>query len=68
MANGDENRRAAAICENCGTAHSVRIGPEGEILPIGTGRGPECTCGDGDFRIVSDDSDLVTDAESKTQK
>lgn len=62
-----EINRAAAICENCGTAHSVRIGPEGEIRPIGTGRGTECTCGDGDLHILSDDSSLTDGGNSKSK-
>lgn len=53
-----DGRRAAAICKNCDAAHSVRIGPEGEIRPIGTGGGTECPCGDGDSRVLSDDPDL----------
>lgn len=64
MATENEKRRAAAVCDNCGTAHAVRIGPDGEIRPIGTGHGPECTCGDGDLRIMSDDADVLEDANS----
>lgn len=68
MSDEAESRRAAAICENCGTAFSVRIGPEGDVRPIGTGQGADCTCGDGNFRVLSDDADLLTDVESKNQR
>lgn len=63
MTGENEEQRAAAICDNCGTAHAVRLGPDGEIRPIGTGQGPGCTCGDGDFRILSDDATVLTDVE-----
>lgn len=68
MVDENETRRAAAICDNCGTAHSVRIGPEGDVRPIGTGQGTECTCGSNDFRILSDDADLVSDVTSPEQR
>ncbi len=67
---GDDNksRRAAAICENCGTAHSVRIGPEGDVRPIGTGQGPQCSCDDGDLHVLSDDADILADVDSEDQR
>lgn len=40
MTENTETQRAAAICDNCGTGHAVRLGPDGEIRPIGTGNGP----------------------------
>ncbi|WP_440766576.1 hypothetical protein [Natronorubrum sp. DTA7] len=51
------------MCDNCGTAHAVRLGPDGEIRPIGTGQGPGCTCGDGELRIMSDDTAVLEDVE-----
>jgi len=63
MTEDSENQRAAAVCENCGTAHAVRLGPDGEIRPIGNGRDGTCTCGDGDFRILSNDATVLEDVE-----
>ncbi len=63
MTEDGETHRAVAVCENCETAYAVRLGPDGEIRPIGTGRGPDCTCGDGDFRIMSDDASVHEDAD-----
>lgn len=68
MDDEEESRRAAAVCENCGTAHSVRIGPVGDVRPIGTGQGTGCTCGNGNFRVLSDDKDLLTDIETTEQQ
>lgn len=59
MAEEGERQRAAAVCENCGTAHAVRLGPDGEIRPIGSGRDETCTCGDGDLRILSNDGSVL---------
>ncbi|WP_207591616.1 hypothetical protein [Halomontanus rarus] len=64
MASDNEPRRAAAVCRNCGTAHAVRVGPDGEIRPIGTGHGTECTCGDGDLRAISDDAAVLEDVNA----
>ena len=58
-----ENQRAVAICENCETAHAVSLGPDGEIRPIGTGRGPACSCGDGNLRIMSNDESVLEDVD-----
>lgn len=66
MARENEDHRAAAICKNCGTVHAARVGSDGEIYPIGTGQGPDCTCGDGDFHLVSDDADIQDTVNSKT--
>ncbi|ELY36283.1 hypothetical protein [Natronorubrum tibetense] len=63
MAGEDDTQRAAAVCDNCGTAHAVRLGPDGEIRPIGTGQGSGCTCGDGTLRIMSDDTAVLEDVE-----
>ena len=65
MGEEETSRRAAAICESCETVHSVRIGPDGGVRPIGTGQGAECTCGDTDFRVISEDRELLSDVESK---
>lgn len=65
MAGKNEKHRAAAICKNCGTAHAVRIGSDGEIYPIGTGQRPACTCGNGDFHLMSDDTDIQDNVDSK---
>lgn len=63
MAEENDAQRAAAVCENCGTAHAVRLGPDGEIRPIGTGRGPACSCGDENLRIMSNDSEVLEDVD-----
>ncbi|UHQ97953.1 hypothetical protein HYG81_18630 [Natrinema zhouii] len=63
MTEDNEKQRAAAVCDNCGTAHAVHLGPDGEIRPIGTGKGPACTCGDGDLRIMSDDTTVLEDVD-----
>lgn len=59
-------QRAAAICKNCETAHSVRIDEDGVIIPIGTGKGPECSCGEADFRVFTNDADVLDDIEEQT--
>lgn len=58
-----ETERAAAVCDNCGTAHVVHLGPDGEIQPIGIGKKPACTCGDGDLRIMSDATTVLEDED-----
>ena len=63
MTERDETRRAAAVCESCGTAQAVRLGPDGEIQPIGTGHGPECTCGNETLQIIGNDAAVTEDAE-----
>ena len=63
MTNENEKQKAAAVCDNCGTAHAVRLGCDGEIQPIGTGHGSDCTCGDGELRIMSDDSSVLEDVD-----
>ncbi|APX97277.1 hypothetical protein [Natronorubrum daqingense] len=63
MTERDEAQRAAAVCESCGTAHAVRLGPDGEIQPIGTGHGPKCTCGNETLQIMSTDAVVMEDAE-----
>ncbi len=63
MTGENEKQKAAAVCDNCGTAHAVRLGPDGEIRPIGTGKGPACTCEEGDLRIMSNDSDVLEDVD-----
>ena len=63
MVGDKETQKAAAVCNNCGTAHSVRLGPDGEIRPIGTGHGSDCTCGDGDLRIMSDDASVLENVD-----
>lgn len=59
----EENQRAVAVCENCETAHAVCLGPDGEIRPIGSGRGTACSCGDGELRIMSNDASVLEDVD-----
>lgn len=54
----EEERRAAGICEDCGTFYTMRISADGEAQPIGS-VGTRCTCGNEDFRILSDDPELL---------
>lgn len=68
MVDGDEEQHAIAVCENCGTAHAARIGPDGEIRPISTGQGNDCTCGESDFQVFSDDEKLMADRNTKRQQ
>ncbi|RKD89278.1 hypothetical protein ATJ93_4111 [Halopiger aswanensis] len=63
MVDEGERQRAAAVCENCGTAHAVRLGPDGEIRPIGSERATGCTCGNGDLRILSTDATVLEDVD-----
>ncbi len=63
VADEEENQRAVAMCENCETAHAVRLGPDGEIRPIGSGRGPACSCEDGDLRLMSNDASVLEDVD-----
>ncbi|AEH39028.1 hypothetical protein Halxa_0427 (plasmid) [Halopiger xanaduensis SH-6] len=64
MGNEDEKRRAAAVCESCGTAHAVRLGSDGEIQPIGSELANSCTCGNGDLRILSADKTVLDDVDT----
>jgi hypothetical protein len=50
MSGETENRRAAAICEQCGSCHVVRIKPDGTVRVIGTSGG--CGCGADDYHIL----------------
>lgn len=63
MAGKNEEQKAAAVCNNCGTAHVVYLGPDGEIRPIGTGQGPDCTCDNADLRIISNDAAILEDVD-----
>jgi len=63
MTEDGENQRAVAVCENCETAHAVRLGSDGEIRPIGTGRGPACSCREGELRIMSEDTSVLEDVD-----
>lgn len=63
MVEDEEKQRAAAVCENCGTAHAVRLGPNGEIQPIGSGLDTSCTCENGDLRILSNDTAVLEDVD-----
>lgn len=58
----EEKQRAAAICDNCGTVHAVRLSADGEIRPLGTGNGADCTCEDGDLRVM-DHETTIPDGE-----
>lgn len=58
----EEKERAAAICDNCGTVHAVSLGPDGETRSLGTGNEVDCTCEDGDLRIMKHDA-TITDGE-----
>lgn len=68
MGEDSRTRRAAAICEQCGTAHSVKIDGDGEVFPLGTGAGPKCSCGESQFQILSDDEDILKDIEAETSE
>ena len=59
-----ETKRAAAICTHCGSVQSVRIGSNGDVKPIGTGLGTDCTCGNSDFRVLSEDDGVLADVGS----
>lgn len=63
MAGKNEIQKAAAVCDNCRTALAVHLGPDGEIRPIGTGRGPACSCGNGELRIMSNDRTVLEDVD-----
>ncbi|WP_247728626.1 hypothetical protein [Halovivax limisalsi] len=59
----ENNQRAAAICETCGTVHAVRRRSDGEIRPLGIGSEAGCPCGDGDLRIMDTDTALPESTE-----
>jgi hypothetical protein len=45
--------KAAARCEECGSAFVVWVLPDGGIRPIGIDGG--CSCGGSGFRVLSED-------------
>lgn len=49
---GSEGARGAAVCENCGAIHVVRIDPDGDVRIVG--RTTTCGCGQDDYRILGD--------------
>lgn len=54
MTSEREARRAAAICEHCGSCHVVRIKADGTVRVIGTNG--SCECGGSDYRILGADA------------
>ncbi len=50
MSGKSTNQRAAALCEQCGSCHVVRIKPNGSVRVIGTSG--ECSCGADDYHIL----------------
>lgn len=67
MLEDEDTKRAVAICERCEAVHSVRIGADGNVLPIGTGQGSECNCGDGEFRVLSESETVQSSVDSETR-
>ena len=65
MGSEEETNHAVAICKNCGAVHAARVGKDGDVRPISTGQGRDCTCGDGDFRIHSSDKNLTSSLDEK---
>lgn len=55
-------RRAAAICEDCGSCHVVRVRPDGTIRVIGTNG--SCECGGSEYRVLGPKHAGGTDAEA----
>lgn len=50
MTDEGDNQRAAAICEQCGSGHVVRVRPDGSVRVIGTSG--TCACGGSDYHIL----------------
>lgn len=61
----EKKQRAAAICDNCGSVHAVRLRADGEIRPLGTGNGTDCTCEDSDLRIMDHDTTIPDGEDAK---
>lgn len=60
-----DNHREAVICQNCGPLNQLESAQRGGgIRLIGS---KECACGDGDFRVVSADTEVLTEIKSNEQ-
>jgi hypothetical protein len=58
-------QRAAAVCDNCGTIHPIRIKRDGEIRLIGSAKKSGCPCEDPNFRILSNDASALEKRDQK---
>lgn len=64
MTEQGDTRRAAAICEHCGSCHVVRIEPDGTVRVIGTNG--SCGCGESDYRVLGPEHPTGTETDGTT--